>query len=277
MYAVIHLSFDIFIYLCIITYMNTLQAHYKWTKQQQIGLENMPNAKIIAAIVGKGGSGKSTLLYSLAKYLHDQKKKVLVLDTDPNTSLTLQYQRRLLSVESADLDKLGYPEVRSIQLPKSASAAQNQILTQSDGYDYVLIDMAGALTLQHEAIALISHLVLVPTLTEDKFIVPMLDSLNILMDLQDSNDGLPIVVVARLAFPRNGVMARYQNKLLDDRPCLDATTEPMRAKYEIADKFGYSITELDKIGNKSDKASASKAATQMRRMCKEIKTTVDKI
>jgi len=234
-------------------------------------------AKIISAIVGKGGSGKSTLLFSLAKYLHDQGCRVLVLDTDVNTSLTLQYQRRILMVEDGNINEMNYPEVRSVTLPRGVVATQNQILTQSEGYDYVLVDMSGALDMKHEAVALISDLVLVPTLTEDKYITPAIDSINILTDISKANDNLPIVALARMSFPSNGVIARMQNKLLDDYPCLESTTVPMRAKYEIADKFGYSITELDKIGSKKERTSAEKAAIQMRIMCKEIKGTVDSL
>lgn len=230
--------------------------------------------KIISAIVGKGGASKTTLLYSLAKYLYDEGNKVLVLDYDMNTSFTLQYERRRHSFEDGLINEMSFPEVRSMRAPKSMVAAQSQIIECGAAYDYVVVDLAGEVGLLHETVARISHLVLVPTFTEDKFVSMAIESIELIMDISQQNEGLPIAGIVRMSFPKNGIIARIQNKILNEYPLFDNITTPFSAQYEFSDKFGLSITEMDKLGTKTDREKAARAAIQMRLLCKEIYNTV---
>jgi cellulose biosynthesis protein BcsQ len=231
--------------------------------------------KYITAFMGKGGGSKTTVLYSLAKYIHDQGKKVVVLDYDKNTSFTLQYERRRLSLEDGVIEKMNFPEVRTMRAPKSAVTAQQQIMEIGKDYDYVIIDLAGDIVLLHEAVARMCHIALVPTMPEDKYVGIAIDCMDLLLEIQEDNDGLPIAAIARMSFKKGGVVERMQNKVLEEYPLLDAITTPYPAQYAYADKFGLSITEMDLFGSKSTREKQENVAHQMRMLSKEIFTTAE--
>ncbi|MFT5715953.1 MAG: cellulose biosynthesis protein BcsQ [Oleiphilaceae bacterium] len=232
--------------------------------------------KILSFLVGKGGAAKTTLAYSVGKYAHDQGSKVLLIDADPNTSLTNQYERRVASHSNGYIKELDFPEVRSMN-PNMKAGVASQIRKQAESFDLVIVDLAGSFNPFQEAVALCSDMIIVPTKTEDKFVQPALDTMDILTELQEANNGLPIVALARMAFPRRGIVAGSQNKKLEEFSCLTNFTTPYPKQYEISDIFGYSITELDKIGTKTENESASTCAIQMRHLCKEILDIVEAI
>jgi cellulose biosynthesis protein BcsQ len=233
-------------------------------------------SKIISFLVGKGGSAKTTLAYSLGKYAHDAGLKILVIDADPNTSLINQYERRVASHSNGYIKEIDFPEVRSMN-PNMKAGVASQIRKQAEEFDLVVVDLAGAFNPFQEAVALCSDMIIVPTKTEDKYVQPALDTMDILTELQDANDGLPIVALARMAFPRRGIVAGIQNKKLEGFSCLTHFTTPYPKQYEVSDMFGYSVTELDRIGTKAENEAASTCAIQMRHLCKEILDTLEAI
>jgi cellulose biosynthesis protein BcsQ len=232
--------------------------------------------KILSFLVGKGGAAKTTLAYSVGKYAHDQGNKVLMIDADPNTSLTNQYERRVASHSNGFIKELDFPEVRSMN-PNMKVGVASQIRKQAEDFDLVIVDLAGSFNPFQEAVALCSDMIIVPTKTEDKYVQPALDTMEILTELQEANNGLPIVALARMAFPRRGVVAGVQNKKLEEFSCLTNFTTPYPKQYEISDMFGYSVTELDKIGTKTENESSSTCAIQMRHLCKEMLDIVEAI
>lgn len=93
----------------------------------------MPATKIISVVSQKGGVGKSTVSMLMADVLHQQGKKVLVVDTDP--------QKTAQKWESKRLE--GYPaypvRVEAISGLREAEFAQ-WLQKRAEGLDYFIID-----------------------------------------------------------------------------------------------------------------------------------------
>ena len=67
--------------------------------------------KVISFISRKGGSGKTTNAINLATSLHDMKKKVLLVETDPN--YTLISSRKINDFKNKLNEKKIFPLVAS--------------------------------------------------------------------------------------------------------------------------------------------------------------------
>jgi chromosome partitioning protein len=86
--------------------------------------------RIISFVTQKGGAGKTTLTVNCAVAAEMKKKKVLILDLDPQASAEGWYQDR--EAESPRLVRL-----ESWALPDAIAKAQTA------GFDYVMIDTPG--------------------------------------------------------------------------------------------------------------------------------------
>ncbi len=90
-------------------------------------------ARIITVAQQKGGVGKSTIAAQLAISYHAMGERVVVVDIDPQGSLTYWYQQRLARFEDpADAQ----PEVRAI----TGWRVHNEVLRLSEHYDRVIVD-----------------------------------------------------------------------------------------------------------------------------------------
>jgi len=86
--------------------------------------------RIVTFVTQKGGAGKTTLAVNCAVAAQAKKKKVLILDLDPQASAEGWYQDR-----EADAPRL--VRIDSWALPEAIANAQ------SAGFDYVMIDTPG--------------------------------------------------------------------------------------------------------------------------------------
>lgn len=120
------------------------------------------SAKIITVSSSKGGAGKTTTLMCLADYWSQSGKKVALLDTDPNKSLSRWYEKG---------HKKGYfKEIEfSQQLNDKEIIATARDLI--DRVDILLIDVAGIASISLLKAAGIADLVVIPAQpSEDDFL-----------------------------------------------------------------------------------------------------------
>jgi chromosome partitioning protein len=87
---------------------------------------------IITVAQQKGGVGKSTLAAQLAISYQALGQKVVVVDIDPQGSLTYWYQQRIARLGNAEAT----PEVRTI----TGWRVHNEVLRLSESYDRVIVD-----------------------------------------------------------------------------------------------------------------------------------------
>lgn len=124
--------------------------------------------KIISFISRKGGSGKTTNAINLATSLHDMKKKVLLVETDPNYTL----------ISSRKIDVFKHKVNESKLFPIIAStddevATELEKLAPANIYDYIIVDSAGKTTDQGiKELCLVSNMVIITTsLTQNDLLV----------------------------------------------------------------------------------------------------------
>lgn len=124
--------------------------------------------KIISFISRKGGSGKTTNAINLATSLHDMRKKVLLVETDPNYTL--------ISSRKIDVFKNKLNESKLFPLIASSDdevATELEKLVPSGNYDYIIVDSAGKTTDQGiKELCLVSNMVIITTsLTQNDLLV----------------------------------------------------------------------------------------------------------
>jgi chromosome partitioning protein len=104
-------------------------------------------AKIIAFLNGKGGVGKTTTSINIATCLARQGHKVVMVDTDPQGSISNWYEEEKCLFDLAE------------------AASEKEVYTvrkQLKEYDYVIIDGAAAISAISSAAVMVSDLVLIP-------------------------------------------------------------------------------------------------------------------
>ncbi|KAB8306705.1 chromosome partitioning protein ParA [Erwinia endophytica] len=103
--------------------------------------------KIIAFLNPKGGSGKTTAAINISSCLAKAGKKIAVVDTDPQMSLT-----NWNKAEKANFDVY------------TASSEKDVYQVRKDlaEYDYVIIDGAGSLSVITSAAVMVSDLIIIP-------------------------------------------------------------------------------------------------------------------
>lgn len=229
--------------------------------------------QILTAISPKGGVGKTTLLYSVAKTLHDQGKKVLVLDPDPNMSFFNMYERRVDYCE-ANGTEIDYPDVQTFT--PSKTNIKRQLHQAGEGYDCVIVDTHGKIERMQTDLMYDSDLILVPIVPLKAAINSALDTCDALEAVREENEGLPIYSVARLNFRKQGVAEREYRKSFGDAYQFNTETRPYEC-YKEADQLGLAVVELDKVLPKRQAEAAAKASIDMRRLCKEITDLLEAI
>ena len=146
-------------------------------------------AIITSVINQKGGVGKTTTVHNLCDYLYKKNKKVLVVDLDPQASLTIamgidpEDDRNILSIiegekfEDIMVDRRKYHLLpSSILLSEfdsllSARMGREQLIKQviksvEHNYDYIVMDCSPTLGLLTVNALVASRFVLIPQQTE---------------------------------------------------------------------------------------------------------------
>ena len=103
--------------------------------------------KIISFLNPKGGSGKTTATINVSSCLASGGKKVAVVDTDPQMSLT-----NWNSAGKAAFDVFTASSEKDVY----------QVRKELSEYDYVIVDGAGSLSVITSAAVMVSDLILIP-------------------------------------------------------------------------------------------------------------------
>jgi len=122
----------------------------------------MSAAKIITVSSSKGGAGKTTTLMCLADYWSQQGRKVALMDTDPNKSLSRWYEK--------GRQKGFYKDIEFIQQldDKEIIGTARELIARSD---LLMIDVAGIASVSLLKAAGIADLVIIPAQpSEDDFL-----------------------------------------------------------------------------------------------------------
>lgn len=124
--------------------------------------------KVISFISRKGGSGKTTNAINLATSLYDMKKKVLLVETDPNYTLISTRKIDVFKHKLSE-DKL-YPIIASTD---DEVATELEKLLPINAYDFIIVDSAGKTTDQGiKELCLVSDMVIITTsLTQNDLLV----------------------------------------------------------------------------------------------------------
>lgn len=103
--------------------------------------------KIISFLNPKGGSGKTTATINVSSSIASSGKKVAVVDTDPQMSLT----------NWNNAGKAGFDVYTA-----SSEKDVYQVRKELGDYDYVIIDGAGSLSVITSAAVMVSDLIVIP-------------------------------------------------------------------------------------------------------------------
>ena len=103
--------------------------------------------KIISFLNPKGGSGKTTATINVSSSIASSGKKVAVVDTDPQMSLT-----NWNSAGKAGVDVYTASSEKDVY----------QVRKELGDYDYVIIDGAGSLSVITSAAVMVSDLIIIP-------------------------------------------------------------------------------------------------------------------
>lgn len=146
--------------------------------------------KVISFISRKGGTGKTTNAIHLATTIHQNGHRVLLIETDPNFTLSTLRKMELFKLKDQN------PLFEINGSDDSRVADEIATLRANQGYDFILVDSAGKTT--DEAIkklCLQSDLVVVPTsLTQNDLLVTYQTVVD-LAPARNLNSRLKIVVL----------------------------------------------------------------------------------
>jgi len=157
---------------------------------------------IISFISRKGGTGKTTNIIHLATTLASQKKRVLLLETDTNYTLSTLRKMELFKNKIAEKDApfqiLGSTDETIIDELKKYKKGKK--------YDYILVDSAGKTT--DEAIrklCLESDLVIVPTSLSQNDLLVAYQTLQDLKPALEINKKLKIAILPNRIHNRTNI------------------------------------------------------------------------
>lgn len=147
---------------------------------------------IISFISRKGGTGKTTNITHLATTLASQKKRVLLIETDTNYTLSTLRKMELFKKKITEKDTpfpiLGSTDETIIEELKKYKKGKK--------YDYILIDSAGKTTDEGiRKLCLESDLVIVPTSLSQNDLLVAYQTLQDLKPALDINKKLKIAIL----------------------------------------------------------------------------------
>lgn len=249
----------------------------------------MKQTTIVAVLNQKGGVGKTTTTINLAAYLGKQKRKVLIIDADPQGNATsgLGLEKTTLSSTLCDVLVSGAELSSVIQktsaenvwiAPTDARLASAELdlagqerrehklagVLKNLDYDYVLIDCPPALGLLTINALTAADQVLIPVQAEYYALEGLSQLLQVMQQVQrTSNPNLELLGVVVTMYDKRTALSQqvydevgkhFSDKLLK-------TVIPRNVRLAEAPSFGRSIAEHDKW---------SKGARAYKNLAKEI-------
>lgn len=251
----------------------------------------MPKQKnTIAVLNQKGGVGKTTTAINLGAYLAKDKRKVLIVDADPQGNATsglgIGSGRLKLSltdllsgnaktdqviipskVKNLDIlpcdNRLASAEIELAGAPKREFALK-KVLDSAKGYDYILIDCPPSLGLLTVNALVASGLVLIPVQAEYYALEGLSQLLQVMQQVRKGlNPDLELLGVVMTMFDKrtslaqqvyNEVKRHFTDKLFE-------VVIPRNIRLAEAPSFGKPVSEHDKW---------SKGARAYKKLAKEI-------
>jgi chromosome partitioning protein len=249
---------------------------------------------VIAIINQKGGVGKTTTTLNLAAYLAKQKKRVLIIDADPQGNATsgLGLDKTTLGVTLnetlVDQSKVSQAIQKSIVegvdiIPSDARLASAEIdlsanikreftlqktLEGVQEYNYVLIDCPPALGLLTINALTAADLVLIPVQAEYYALEGLSQLLQVMQQVKTSyNSNLELLGVVMTMYDKRTSLAEQVynevHKHFDDK--LLKTVIPRNVRLAEAPSYGKPISEYDKW---------SKGARAYKNLAKEVEERI---
>ena len=156
--------------------------------------------KIISFISRKGGTGKTTNATHLAVWLHNQGHRVILLETDPNYTISTLRQIELGSTTGSQ--ETGF-EVRTTTDEESIAIILNH-KRKDDGY--IIVDSAGKTTDKYiRQLCLESDLIVVPTSLPQNDILVAYQTIQEILPATKVNKDLQIVVLPNRIHSQTGL------------------------------------------------------------------------
>ena len=147
----------------------------------------MSSANIITVSSSKGGAGKTTTLICLADYWAQQGKKVALMDTDPNKSLSRWYEKGRM--------KGFYQGIEFVQQldDKEIISTAKSLITRAD---LLMIDVAGIASVSLLKAAGIADLVIIPAQPSEDDFLEAINTMRIVREAEElTNRKIPFRTV----------------------------------------------------------------------------------
>lgn len=202
-------------------------------------------ANIITFAQQKGGAGKTTLLTQLAAHMV-AKKRVALIDLDPQKTLTGWMDERIQRTGDADMDLIESSEWRiAVDLKKAARDA-----------DLILIDCPGTADMMLGKVMRETDIVVVPAQPSAPDVWATRATVRMAM-----KEGADAYVVLNRVPPRGGAVEEVAAKLVDEGA--DLLKERLGNRVAFSAAFG-------KGAGVSETAKSSKAADEIAALAKAI-------
>lgn len=259
--------------------------------------------KVISIISTKGGVGKTTLTANLAGYLSSTGKKVLMIDADPQPSLSSYYEitkqapcgltEFLTHPENADncISKIRYCGCDLVYSNDHDNQLQSWLTGKGDGrfrlkrainaltkkYDYILIDTQGAKGNLQDASVLSADILISPILPEMSTVKELeRGTLSMLLELQSYKDmGINVPDLYGVIYKIDKTndakrFVEYLQKSSQEKPYTMLKTQiPQSVAFKEATSKQIPVTEFSN-SNKKQQLKARKSATSIVALINEI-------
>ena len=206
----------------------------------------------------KGGSGKSTITMNLASELARQKKDVIIVDTDRQSS-TAEWATERIRNQST------LPEIFCVQ---KYNEIHTTLLDLNKRYEYVLVDTAGRDAPELRSAMIVANKLLIPVRPSQLDLNTIPDMQKIIQESKLVNPNLLTLAVLSMA-PTNPIVneAKEAQEFLAEFPSITLLKTIVRDRkiYRDAVSEGLGVVEIDKTSE-----SARKAKKEIQDLVKEI-------
>lgn len=206
----------------------------------------------------KGGSGKSTITMNLASELARQKKDVMIVDTDRQSS-TAEWATERIRNQST------LPEIFCVQ---KYNEIHTTLLDLNKRYEYVLVDTAGRDAPELRSAMIVANKLLIPVRPSQLDLNTIPDMQKIIQESKLVNPNLLTLAVLSMA-PTNPIVneAKEAQEFLAEFPSITLLKTIVRDRkiYRDAVSEGLGVVEIDKTNE-----SARKAKKEIQDLVKEI-------